>query len=354
MFRRWMTAAIALLLLVSSSAMPAAAATEPTQQPPTAGGASQATVNPYLIPPQLPIPTQVPLFTDLPQDHWVQPAVVALMKENVVAFKPGAQFRPDDPITRAELVKMVLTARKIDTAGKCSAMFFDVDCSAWYAPYAETAYRMAIAEGIGDRLFQPEAQVTREQLVTIIVRGLGKRWAATKLPWQDVSATLAPFADRGEVSGFARPYLAYAISAHLMSGRPDGTLRPQAIATRAEAAALVSRILLPADGLQTITLDGHTVRYTQSFDLIASKYTPNEHDVGNITYTGVTVRTGTVAVDPNVIPLGSLLYVENYGFAIAADIGGAIKGNRIDLFSWESGSQALHFGLQPVKVWLLP
>lgn len=354
MFRRWMTAAVALLLLLSSNALPAVAATEPTQQPPTAGGESKATVNPYLIPPQLPILTQVPLFTDLPENHWVQPAVVTLMKENVVAFQPGGTFRPDDPITRAELVKMVMTARKIDTAGKCSATFFDVDCSAWYAPYAETAYRMAIVEGIGDRLFQPEMVVTREQLVTIIVRGMGKRWAATKLPWQDVSATLAPYADRGDVSSFARPYLAYAISAQLISGLPDGTLRPQAVATRAEAAALVSRALLATDGLQSAILDGHNVLFTQSLEMVASKYTPDEHDVGNITYTGVTVRTGTVAVDPNVIPLGSLLYVENYGFAIAADIGGAIKGNRIDLFSWESGSQALHYGLQPVKVWVLP
>lgn len=49
------------------------------------------------------------------------------------------------------------------------------------------------------------------------------------------------------------------------------------------------------------------------------------------TYTGVLGGYGVVAVDPRFIPLGTRLYIEGYGYAVAADIGGAIKGNRIDL-----------------------
>lgn len=341
MVRRWMTAVVAALLL-SSSLPSAAAATAPSQQPPAAQVEVKTPVN------------NQPLFLDLPNDHWAHDAVAELIKAGIVAFTPGGNFRPDDPITRAELFKMVLTARRIDTAGKCEAMFHDVPCTEWYAPYAEIAYRMAIAEGVGDRKFAPNAPVTREQLFTIVIRGLGKRWAASQQGWQEISAVLAPFTDRGEIDYYARPPLALALKEKLTAGYPDKTLRPKQVATRAEAASLVSRIALETEGLQTATLDGHEVVFTKSMDLVASKYTVGEPGVGNVTYTGVTVRTGAVAVDPRVIPLGTLLYVEGYGYAVAVDIGGAIKGNRIDLFSWESHDEAYVFGLQPRKVWILP
>ncbi len=57
---------------------------------------------------------------------------------------------------------------------------------------------------------------------------------------------------------------------------------------------------------------------------------------------GLPAKYGVIAVDPRVIPLGSLVFVEGYGFAIAADTGGAIKGNKIDV--------CLH-GIREVRNW---
>ncbi len=70
------------------------------------------------------------------------------------------------------------------------------------------------------------------------------------------------------------------------------------------------------------------------------------------TATGLPARYGVVAVDPRVIPLGSRLYIEGYGTAVAADTGGAIVGNRIDL-CMDSYQAAISFGRQPVKVYVL-
>ena len=61
---------------------------------------------------------------------------------------------------------------------------------------------------------------------------------------------------------------------------------------------------------------------------------------------------GMVSVDPNVIPLGSQLYIEGYGYAVAADTGGGIVGNRIDL-AMDSVSDALNFGRRDVVVHVL-
>jgi uncharacterized protein YabE (DUF348 family) len=91
-------------------------------------------------------------------------------------------------------------------------------------------------------------------------------------------------------------------------------------------------------------LDFREARYMQS---TAYTYT------GFRTATGQNPAVGMVAVDPREIPLGSKLYVEGYGYAWAADTGGAVKGNIIDLFM-EEYSQCINWGRRTVKVYILP
>ncbi|HRW12823.1 MAG TPA: 3D domain-containing protein [Syntrophomonas sp.] len=90
-------------------------------------------------------------------------------------------------------------------------------------------------------------------------------------------------------------------------------------------------------------LDFREAKYMQ-----ASAYTYT----GFRTATGLNPSVGMVAVDPNVIPMGSRLYIEGYGYARAADTGGAIKGNTVDLFM-ESYSQCINWGRRSVKVYVL-
>ncbi|TCP59679.1 uncharacterized protein YabE (DUF348 family) [Tumebacillus sp. BK434] len=73
---------------------------------------------------------------------------------------------------------------------------------------------------------------------------------------------------------------------------------------------------------------------------------------GERTASGGAAGQGTIAVDPNVIPLGTKLYIEGYGYGVASDVGGAIKGNRIDIH-FDTREQALQFGRRAVKVHIL-
>lgn len=82
--------------------------------------------------------------------------------------------------------------------------------------------------------------------------------------------------------------------------------------------------------------------------VIATAYT----HTGNRTATGIWPYRGVVAVDPRVIPLGTRLYVEGYGYAVAQDTGGLIKGKRIDLFM-DSVGEAIRWGRRPVTVHVL-
>jgi len=70
------------------------------------------------------------------------------------------------------------------------------------------------------------------------------------------------------------------------------------------------------------------------------------------TATGTRPGPGTVAVDPAVIPLGTRLYVEGYGYGRAEDVGSAIKGNRVDVY-FEDPDRARQWGRRKVKVYIL-
>ncbi|MBT2689501.1 LysM peptidoglycan-binding domain-containing protein [Bacillus sp. ISL-47] len=88
----------------------------------------------------------------------------------------------------------------------------------------------------------------------------------------------------------------------------------------------------------------------------ATAYTANCEGCSGITATGINLKENpnqkVISVDPNVIPLGTKVHVEGYGEAIAGDTGGAIKGNKIDIFM-PSKEDAINFGRQTVKVTIL-
>ncbi|SMC72112.1 3D domain-containing protein [Sporomusa malonica] len=84
----------------------------------------------------------------------------------------------------------------------------------------------------------------------------------------------------------------------------------------------------------------------------ATAYLPTDGSALGLTATGISARRGVVAVDPDVIPLGTRVYVPGYGMGLAADTGGAIVGDKIDLCV-EDASEAWRFGRRTVKVYVL-
>ncbi len=109
---------------------------------------------------------------------------------------------------------------------------------------------------------------------------------------------------------------------------------------------------------QTITLsDGIVLHYSDVVEVKATAYT-TEGQTNKITKSGAVARYGIIAVDPKVIPLGTELFVVAsdgswvYGYAVAGDTGGFIKGNRIDLF-YDTKDECITFGRQDATVYVL-
>ena len=100
--------------------------------------------------------------------------------------------------------------------------------------------------------------------------------------------------------------------------------------------------------------DSDTV--VREFMVSASAYTASCKGCSGITSTGINLKNNpglkVIAVDPSVIKIGTKVYVEGYGYAIAGDTGGAIRGNKIDVFI-PNKSDALKWGRKTVKIKIL-
>jgi uncharacterized protein YabE (DUF348 family) len=106
-------------------------------------------------------------------------------------------------------------------------------------------------------------------------------------------------------------------------------------------------------GAQVLIVSRGQFAGKELLQMIATAYSPwCCPGVKAITAIGMRAGYGIVAIDPAIIPLGSRLYIEGYGYAIAGDTGGAIKGLRIDL-GFDTKREAIRFGRRPVRVYII-
>lgn len=118
----------------------------------------------------------------------------------------------------------------------------------------------------------------------------------------------------------------------------------EAKAAAEREAALGPNVIHTADG---------PLAYAYVLEMEASAYLPTDGDGACITATGIPATHGVVAVDPDIIPLGTKVFVPGYGVAIAADTGGMIEGHMIDLCMEDYGD-AINFGRRDIEVYILP
>lgn len=146
----------------------------------------------------------------------------------------------------------------------------------------------------------------------------------------------------------------------------DGKQIAKQLMKDAVASNPLNKIVEVGTVLNYKTSRGDTLRFSKALSMKATSYTASFADTGKnpgdagfgITATGRKVKKGIIAVDPSVIPLGTRVYVEvpgvaaDYGYAVAADVGGAIKGNKIDVYLDSSGAVS-SWGVRKVKVYIL-
>ena len=175
-------------------------------------------------------------FRDI-DGHWAESAIASLKDSKVFSGYPDQTFRPENPVTRAEFITSL--CRKMEAEGRVtvseSASGFEDTKDHWADPYIAAMRKEGIASGVGNNLFAPEQKITRQEIAVLLFRAYG---------YPESSKALT-FSDAADLADWAVKAVTACAEQGLISGYPDRTFRPLNNSTRAEAAMLLSRCVLP-------------------------------------------------------------------------------------------------------------
>ncbi len=193
-------------------------------------------------------------FHDVTDAHWAYRAIHELADRGVVQGAPEQSFQPARTLTRADYALLLVRALKLKGAELRSGgvanqgeRFSDVASDAYYAEQLELARLHGLILGTAEARFRPDASISRQDMFIMTARAL--RLADDDvLGMPDVTSTdMARFADWSDIADYALPHVALLNEEGLVKGDSQGRVAPQAFASRAEAAALVHRLLIRLD-----------------------------------------------------------------------------------------------------------
>ncbi|MBQ2727462.1 MAG: S-layer homology domain-containing protein [Clostridia bacterium] len=150
----------------------------------------------------------------------------------------STKFAPDASLTRAMFVTVLGRLCRIDPEEYGSVSYDDVEEGLWYTPYVEWASQNGIVNGVGNDLFAPMGELTREQMYKIVAR-CGMDLDAGDMDFRDIALF---YDDAEDISDWAVYGVSYCMKNGLIAG--DGVLAPQAKATREETAVMIHRFAL--------------------------------------------------------------------------------------------------------------
>ncbi|MGN1307256.1 MAG: S8 family serine peptidase [Faecousia sp.] len=172
-------------------------------------------------------------FVDVPEDAWYADAVDYVARNGLMEGVGNDRFDPEGEMTRAMLVTVLWRY-----AGKPKASghpFTDVPAGQWYSTAIAWAAENGVVNGTSATEFSPEVPVTREQMVAILFRYANSQKLDT-----GARADLSAFSDADKVSAYAKDAMQWAVEEKIINGS-DGMLLPQESATRAQVAAILMR-----------------------------------------------------------------------------------------------------------------
>ena len=172
-------------------------------------------------------------FTDVPADRWSYPYIKQLYDAGVVSGTSATTFEPTANVTRAQFVTMIAGLAGADVSGYASGPFDDVQAGSWYAPYVNWAAASGIVSGTSATTFDPAAEISRQDMAVMLYNYAQQAGVQLK------QTTVTPFTDESSIAAYALPAVQALHSAGVISGMPDGSFQPQATTTREQACVVL-------------------------------------------------------------------------------------------------------------------
>lgn len=183
----------------------------------------------------------IPVLADAPKElsdikgHWAEEEMQRLF-DLIVITGDGDKYYPNNTISRAEFCTLAGRAFYGGGAGKASP-YSDVTPDKWYFKYVTLLTQYAVVRGVGDGTFQPLAPITRQDAAAILERIVVDRCKSIS-PIRD----MADFTDRDGIASYSKDAIEKLYTAGLISGYNDGSFKPKANLTKAEAAVLIHNL----------------------------------------------------------------------------------------------------------------
>ncbi|OEH84923.1 hypothetical protein BHU72_06950 [Desulfuribacillus stibiiarsenatis] len=181
-------------------------------------------------------------FVDTSSITWANDAVSTLAGKGIIrgvglnAEKSGELFNPNANVTRAEFASMIVRMLKLD-GSQTTTPFADVKESAWYADAIRAAYANGIINGKSATAFDPEGKITRQEMAVMIARVLEQQG------YRATTSQEHNFPDSSVIATWAQAGVALVSREEIVTGMGDGSFAPTANATRAQTAVMLYRLL---------------------------------------------------------------------------------------------------------------
>lgn len=178
-------------------------------------------------------------FPDVPGWHWARAYIEALHDEGIVGGRPGGEYAPADPVTRAEFAKMLTLTLGLEADPATPNPFADVPPGHWAEEYIRVLWEYGLITGEvvdGQRYFYPNRTISRAEAATILGRTLGLSYGVSEG---------RPFTDWDQVPDWARAWVIALSVKGWINGMPDGSFQPAGQLQRDQTAKLLAQFYLP-------------------------------------------------------------------------------------------------------------
>ncbi|MDY3929407.1 MAG: S-layer homology domain-containing protein [Clostridia bacterium] len=198
------------------------------------GGGNSVIQTPSVVKTEPIIPVITATLTDI-EYHWSRDYVQKLNNLGFVKGYKDNTYRPDEKITRAEFVTLILRILgKENTSYK--GAFSDVSTEDWYCNSVQTALDRGLISR--DEKFRPNDYIRRDEIVKIAALAYLKDHTAP-----DLNVSMAMFSDSSEIEDWAKEYIQVGLNLGIVSGYDDGKFHAERTATRGETAAILARLI---------------------------------------------------------------------------------------------------------------
>ncbi|MEG4334512.1 S-layer homology domain-containing protein [Microcoleus sp. AT9_A2] len=174
------------------------------------------------------------ILSDVPDKYWARPFIVALVDRKIFTDFTDSKFRPDEPMTRAELARLIQRMSDDKKPIRKPIDFKDVKDKSPVAPAIDHTVTTGYLKGYPNNEFRPDKNIPRVEVIAALASGLSLK------PSTKTTKTLQVYTDRKKVPKWAVNKVASATEAGIVVNHPKrALLQPNRTATRAEVAAMI-------------------------------------------------------------------------------------------------------------------